>query len=194
MKKDKILSYLTHLFLLVFFIIYLTQKNYEFVGYTAITLALLWIMLYIYKKYNLPFIVLLGFVVWVVLHMFGGTDINGARVYGIMLIDLIGPPLFILRYDQLVHFYCYLVVGTILYHITKQYVKKIDPMVLFLVISASIGIGSLNEIAEFTMVLLLENTGVGDFYNASLDLVFNTIGAIVGVLTANYYNHKKQFI
>ncbi len=190
MNKEKILTYITHIFFLGFFIIYLLQKNYEFIGYTLITLLLFWLVIFIYKKYNLPFLVLFGFIVWVFLHMLGGIDFNGVRVYGIMLINLIGAPLFILRYDQVVHFYCYLIVGVILFYIVKKYVKKIDAIMLFLIIVASIGIGSLNEVVEFTMVLILGNTGVGDYFNTSLDIVANTLGAIVGVLVANYYTKK----
>ena len=191
MKKEKILISIAHIIMLVFFIIYLIQKNYEFITYTIITLFIFWLVIYIYKKYNMPFIVLFGFVMWIFLHMLGGTTINGARVYGIMLINLLGPPLFILRYDQAIHFFCYFIVSVILFYITKKYVKKVDGIVLFLIIVASIGVGSLNEIFEFIMVLILTETGVGDYYNTSLDIIFNTIGAIIGVFTVNYYNNKK---
>ena len=122
--------------------------------------------------------------------MLGGSVINGVWIYGYMLINLIGEPYFILKYDQLIHFYCYLVIGAIMFYMTKKHIKKITAIPLFIIIMAAIGVGALNEIFEFTMVLFLENTGVGDYYNTSLDLVFNALGAIIGVLTANYYSKK----
>ena len=190
MNKNKFLIYLTHIFLIVFLVVYLIQKNYEFIGYTFITLVFFWTILSLHKKYKFPFIILAGFSFWIFLHMLGGSVINGVWIYGYMLINLIGEPYFILKYDQLIHFYCYLVIGAIMFYMTKKHIKKITAIPLFIIIMAAIGVGALNEIFEFTMVLFLENTGVGDYYNTSLDLVFNALGAIIGVLTANYYSKK----
>lgn len=190
MNKEKILNIITHLVVLFFLVVYIMQENYEFIGYAAAAIALFWLVLYLYKKYNIPFIVLVGFSIWLFLHMLGGTTINGIWMYGLMLINIVGEPLFILKYDQVIHLYCYLVVGAMLFYITKKHVKKITPTTIFLIILAGIGVGALNEIFEFSMVLVLASTGVGDYYNTSLDLVFNALGAIIGVLTANYYSKK----
>jgi putative membrane protein len=191
MKKEKVLTYITELVLLIFLIINYTQKNYEFMAYTVVAIILLWIVKYIYKEYDLPFIVLSGFSGWIFLHMLGGTTIGGVFTYGRMLINIVGEPYFILRYDQFIHLYCYVVITAIIYYIIKKHVKQMDKIMLFLVVITGIGVGALNEILEFAMVVTMTNTGVGGYYNTALDLVFNAVGAILGVLLVSHYENKK---
>lgn len=191
MNKDKLLIYITHLMMAFFLVIYFIQKNYEFIVYAFITILIFWLVYYAYKRYKIPFIVLVGFVIWMFLHMLGGTTINGVWMYGLIFINLIGEPYNILKYDQVIHLYCYFVFGAILYYVVKKQTNKMTKTMLFIVLMASIGIGTLNEIFEFTMVLILSTTGVGDYNNTSLDLVFNAVGAVIGVFTANYYSKKK---
>lgn len=187
LTKETILKVVTYLVIIVFMFLYVNQGNYEFMWYNVAALLFFWLVMYLYKQYDIPFIVVVGFSIWLFLHMFGGLDLPN-RVYGIMLINIIGDPFYILRYDQFVHFYCYAVVGAIFYSIVKKSSKKVTWMVLATAVLAAVGVGSLNEIFEFSMVLFLENTGVGDMYNTGLDLVFNLIGALFGVLLS----HKLQ--
>ena len=65
----------------------------------------------------------------------------------------------------------------------------IDYLFFVLLVFASIGIGAINEIAEFIPVLFLENTGVGDYFNTLWDIVFNTLGALVGI---SYLSMKRK--
>ena len=125
MKKETILKLITYAVIFVFLVFYIMQGNYEFISYNILALLFFWIVLHLQKKYDLPFIIVAGFCVWLFLHMFGGLDIPN-RVYGIILFDLIGEPFHILKYDQLVHFYCYVVVGAMFYYIVKKTSKKMN--------------------------------------------------------------------
>ena len=70
--------------------------------------------------------------------------------------------------------------------------KKVNKWLVLIVVGlASIGIGGLNEIIEFIMVLALENTGVGGYYNTAWDIVFNTIGAILGTIFLGFMKSSK---
>jgi len=197
MKKEMILKIVTHLIAFVFLIIHIMAGNYEFIGHITISIILFWVALYFYKKYKFPFFVMVGFTIWMIMHVVGGLDlmIGGqlTRVYALILWDLTGAPLYFLKYDQVAHFYCYIVVGFIVYYVMRPGIKKVDKMMLFFMIIASIGVGAMNEIAEFTMVMALPSTSVGDYFNNAFDLVTNALGAIVGVLWAhNYYLKKKK--
>ena len=45
--------------------------------------------------------------------------------------------------------------------------------------AASLGFGALNEIVEFTAVLLVPETNVGGYMNTGWDLVSNFVGIII---------------
>ena len=53
---------------------------------------------------------------------------------------------------------------------------------LLIVVLAVTGVGALNEIFELGAVVFTGSTGVGGYYNNALDLIFNLIGAIIGVM------------
>ena len=51
---------------------------------------------------------------------------------------------------------------------------------------AGLGIGALNEMIEFSMVVLANaGAAVGGYYNNALDLIFNFIGNIIGAWIAS---------
>lgn len=166
------------------------KQNYEFILYIVVLIFLLIFMTLLHKKFNFPTGVLLGTSIWGLMHMAGGSlQVRGDRLYGLILLSLFetnGTPL--LRYDQFVHLYLYIFVTIIAFYILKPYLKpnlnKFTISILFIFIG--MGIGSLNEIIEFSAVLTMAQTGVGDYFNTMWDLVFNTLGAIIGVLYLNF--------
>ena len=126
--------------------------------------------------------------------MGGSIYINGTKLYAFMIYPLVSADIAgtdIFRYDQFAHFYCYIFVTLILFYIFKHYIKEDTSWLAFsvLLVFASIGIGAINEIAEFIPVLFLENTGVGDYFNTLWDIVFNTLGALVGIF---YLSMKRK--
>ena len=44
------------------------------------------------------------------------------------------------------------------------------------------GFGALNEMIEFSAVLMVPGTNVGGYYNTALDLVSNSIGAVIAII------------
>jgi uncharacterized membrane protein YjdF len=46
----------------------------------------------------------------------------------------------------------------------------------------AMGLGALNEMIEFSAVLMVPDTNVGGYYNTALDLVFNALGAVIAMV------------
>lgn len=191
MKKEnfflKNLSLISLSIILLFFLVfYISKNNSEFILYIIVLYILITIIYFLNKNYNFSAQVLWGFSLWGLLHMLGGSlTVGSKRLYDLMLLNLLAEPYYILKFDQFVHFYCYVILSMIIYEILIKNFKKKDWLVLSFIILASLGIGAINEIIEFGAVVFLGNTGVGNYYNTSLDLVFNFIGASLGVLIAS---------
>ncbi len=172
-------------FLICYLFFYLAKQNYEFVTYILVVFIAIGIVMWTDKLFDYTTIAIWGFSIWVLLHMLGGSvDIGKVRLYDLILIPLVGEPYNILRFDQFIHFFCYVVIAMLLYSIAKKHLKSESGMTSFIVMMAALGIGGLNEIIEFGTVVIFNTTGVGGYYNTALDLVFNLIGAIVGVMLA----------
>lgn len=174
--------------LIIFAIYYIVKGNYEFLTYV---LAIGFVLFFIFKSnkyYQYSKLARWGFFVWMLLHMLGGSlYLNGIRLYDIMLLKILPDPYNILRYDQFVHAFCYFVITLFVYSVVKFATReKIKTKTaLAIVFLASIGIGALNEIIEFLTVALFNSQGVGGYFNNALDLIFNSIGALIAVIYAN---------
>ena len=73
----------------------------------------------------------------------------------------------------------------------KHVIKGHKKSLIFFAVLASLGIGLLNEILEFTMVVFADaGDAVGGYYNTALDLVFNFIGAVLGVWFVKNKNYS----
>lgn len=182
------------LYVLLFSIHFLEKGNAEFMLYSIQMLFIIGIITVLYLRFHFSMTLLLGATLWGLLHMLGGsTLLTGEGV----LYDLVLLPLFqtgdavVLGYDQLMHFYCYLVVAAMLHHIFRSRMRvdggRLTPALLTLL--AAMGVGAVNEIIEFIPVLTMENTGVGGYYNTLWDLVFNTLGATAAV---TYLSLRKE--
>ena len=187
MKKGlKSLVIITLLVLVGFLIKAFVDKNYEFLGYWIVLVALFLIVIRMDKKFNFPLFSIWLFSIWSVLHMAGGLiKINGTRLYDLVLIPILGDPFFILKYDQVIHTYCYVAISILVYFVLAKYMSNKKALIVFSILSA-LGIGLLNEVIEFGMVIFADAAdAVGGYYNTALDLVFNLIGAIIGSFIAS---------
>lgn len=167
--------------LAIFTAIFLIRKNYEFMIYIGVIVFFMAIILASNHRVNFPNDVLWGLTMWAFLHMAGGgLVIGGTRMYDFMILDIIGDPYNILRYDQLVHAIGFAVATVVSYHLIRGQLKKNHawPAVCIIVTMAGVGFGALNEVIEFFATILLGSTGVGGYENTALDLVFNLIGAV----------------
>ncbi len=177
--------YISAFILLVFTIIFVAKGNYEFLLYTVTIGILIFVLIKTNKIFNYSLIAKLGFGAWLLLHFLGGSlQVAGIRLYDTILIPILGEPLNIFRYDQLMHAFCYFVFVFFVYAIIKDSLKpNISKwMVAFIIVMIAEAIGAVNEIIEFLAVVLFKSEGVGDYFNNALDLIFNLIGAILGAL------------
>ena len=166
-------------------------QNYEFLLY-AITVIILVAAIYLtdrYFKFNQLGLWL--FNVWLILHILGGlASYQGVRFYDLVLLDLIGDPYYILKYDQFVHFFCYVVMAILMWSVVQKIARKKANRVVVCVVTilAASSISAVNEIIEFLAVVALGADGVGGYTNTAIDLVANLLGAIAGTL----YMYAKQ--
>jgi len=182
-------------FLLILFFAfhYYSLGNLEFVLYNLVLVLIIVGMIFLYKRYKLSMVSLVGLSVWGLLHMIGGsTLISATRPYSWVFfnIGMIGDTP-VLRYDQVLHFYFYVVATFILYDILKKHLSKDAhwPTVAVILVFAGMGVGAGNEIIEFLPVFFNVENGVGGYFNTLLDIIFNTLGAIAAVL---YIGWKKR--
>ena len=196
MKRGEWLLLLFNLaYIIPFTIYYISIRNFEFLWYIFILIAIFLVIAGTLRKTKFDYFVLWGLSFWGLMHMVGGGIlVNGEVMYRLKLIPLIeNSNYFILKYDQFVHFYLYVIVSMAAFHLLeKQLHNKANYKIIYLITTlASIGIGALNEIAEFTSVLFFDKTGVGDYYNNAWDLVFNGLGAFLGILIVHLRRKNK---
>jgi len=196
LKKGEWFLFIVNLLVLSGFAIYYTLKqNYEFIIYIGVITFFLILILATWNKTNFDYWILSGLTVWAIMHMCGGgIRIGGEILYTFVLIPIIeiGGNV-ILRYDHVVHFIGFGVTTLVGWHLIKPYLNnKTNYKVIYvLVILIGMGVGALNEIIEFIAVVVMPATNVGGYYNNSLDLVFNTFGAICAVVIIHFQRKKS---
>jgi len=173
---------------------YLNIGNYEFIWYIVIMLVLFGLVGFTLRKTNFNYFILWALSIWGLLHVLGGgLIVKGEVLYALELIPIwVTENFYVLKYDQFVHCYLYFVMIFVIWSLLKKELVKNKNMYLIYpaLVLISIGIGALNEIAEFIPVLLFEETGVGGYYNTAWDLVFNFIGAVLGVVVLGVFRKK----
>ncbi|MEZ5529220.1 MAG: DUF2238 domain-containing protein [Porticoccaceae bacterium] len=162
----------------------LLAQNYEFLIYTIVTLALVTLIYLGDRKFTFSPTLLWGFNLWLVLHILGGLwQVNDGVLYSLVLLDIVGEPYSILKYDQLVHAYCYFIIALLLWRVVATASLKAPHwLIAALTVLAASGVGGLNEIVEFSATVLVPNTNVGGYENTAIDLVANFIGACLAIL------------
>jgi len=182
-------------YLLPFTLYYLAIQNHEFLFYIFILVALILAVALAHRKIGLSAPLLWALSVWGLMHMAGGgLIINGTKLYDQQLIPIwVTDNFYILAYDQFVHLYLYFVMVFLLFYLSRPaFQTRQNPYSLyFLITLASIGIGALNEVAEFIAVLAFDDTGVGGYYNTAWDIVFNTLGSIAGIISLHLLNSRS---
>jgi putative membrane protein len=95
----------------------------------------------------------------------------------------VGEPYSLLKYDQVVHTYCYTVIALLLWPVVTHIAKPGagHKTLVFLTVLAATGIGGINEIIEFSATVLVPDTNVGNYENNAIDIVANLIGALLAV-------------
>jgi putative membrane protein len=178
-------------------ILALLFKNYEFLLY-AITVTFVIALLFAtdqYFKYSKTGLWL--FNSWLVLHILGGLAYyQGIRFYDLMLLDIVGEPYQILKYDQFVHFYCYIAISILMWSVVHKIAKDNANYVVICIITilAASSLGAINEIIEFIAAITLDRSGVGGYMNTLIDLVANLLGAITGTIYMYTKNNPAKYV
>ena len=160
----------------------LARGNTEFLFYASTLVILVGALFFIDRRFDFSSIALWGFDLWLLMHLLGGMgSIDGTRLYDVVLWPLVGEPYDILRYDQFAHLFCYVVIAMLVWEVLVQSLAEGHrAMLAVLTVLAASGIGGLNEVIEFTAVVIVGSTGVGGYTNTALDLVANLLGAMMG--------------
>lgn len=167
-------------------IYFLQDFNFEFVIYVGVIIALFVGVFATLKTTQFPVWMLWMFSFWGLLHVLGGAVATADGVlfaYKIYPFLDLGGDFYILKYDQVVHFYLYMLVAMMAHHVLafRFKIPKNSFLLAIAAILISVGVSSLNEIMEFLIAISLEENGVGGYENAMLDLIFNLLGAVVGI-------------
>lgn len=174
------LSYVTG-----FTIWFLSIGNTEFIVYVVTMVCLVALIGLSLRKAAYPPAMLWALSIWGLAHMAGGgVPVQGSVLYNLVLIPLIETGEYvILKYDQLVHAYGFGVTAWLLRHLLLRHFPRTAGSATALVypVIGAMGLGSLNEMIEFTAVLMVPETNVGGYYNTALDLVFNAVGAVIAM-------------
>ena len=174
------------LYIVAFTIYYVAKQNYEFMVYIGVLVLLFAVVFAIQRRVKFPILILWMLSVWGLLHMLGGGVhlADGTVLYRWIPIELyqgVDSEFVLLKFDQILHFYIYFVMSFVLAHLVRNKMQGMKPLYVGLFVAlASMGLSVINELIEFGAVLFLGKTGVGGYYNTLLDLLFNTLGAVVG--------------
>ncbi len=194
LKKGQLLIFILSLiYVLIFSLLFIFRKNYEFIIYVVVVIFFFGLILFTNKKVNYPNSVLWGLSLWGLLHMSGGGILfkDGSRLYELMLIS-ISETYSILKYDQFVHIVGFFVATLVAFVLLKPLLRPIKKWTALsiVIIMAGLGFGALNEIVEFSATIIVPSTGVGGFVNTSLDLIANLIGAILAMIWIRFKKGK----
>ncbi len=187
LKRGQIWILIVNVILLGFFTWkFVERENYEFLMYIGVIIFFLLVILFTNKKVKYPNYILWLLTLWSFFHMAGGgLYYNGKIWYSQILINLVGEPYYIFRYDQFVHIFGFMVATFLIYHFlsfikSRNYNGKV--MISIVAVMAGLGVGALNEIIEFIATVIMPQTGVGGFINTSLDLVSDLVGALIAMI------------
>lgn len=157
--------------------------NYEFLIYAVVSLILVVLIHQGDKKFRFNPLLLWGFNLWLVCHILGGLwQVGDGVLYSLVLVDIVGEPYSILKYDQLIHTYCYFIVALLVWKVVATLGSQSSFVLLAgITILAAGGIGGLNEVVEFLATVLVPETNVGGYENTAIDLVANFVGACLAL-------------
>jgi putative membrane protein len=191
-KKDRRLLIFTVGYMALFTSIAILRGNREFLYYIMLMVGLVLFVVAYHGKLHLGDLVLAGLSIVGLLHVMGGNIYIGeTRLYETYLIGEV------LRYDNLVHSFGTFVITLVLYsalipHVDQAVRGSIAVLSIILVLMA-MGAGALNEIVEFGAVALLDaHQQVGDYWNNSLDLLFNLAGSMAAVTLVNLTRRRER--
>lgn len=183
--SEKAVGLFTLAYVTVFTVWFFAIGNYEFIVYVITMAVMIGLVGTSLRRAEYPVAMLWGLSVWGLLHMAGGgVPVGDSVLYSLRLIPIVqDDDLFILKYDQVVHAYGFGVTAWLLHHLMVRHFPATDgsATAMFYPLFGAMGLGALNEMIEFSAVLMVPETNVGGYYNTALDLVFNCLGAVIAM-------------
>lgn len=166
---------------------FMRDFNLEFVIYVAVIVVIFTGVLATLKTTQFPVWMLWLLSIWGLMHIAGGAvqTVDGVLfAYKIYPFMDFGGDFYVLKYDQLVHFYLYGLVALMSFHTLRVPLGIIGHTFFVALVASmiSVGISGMNEIMEFLIAVTVERNGVGGYANAMLDLIFNFSGAFLAVV------------
>lgn len=160
----------------------LFSQNFEFLFYGITTLVLVALLHKSDQYFSFNSSVLWGFDLWIILHILGGLlPVGSSVLYSLVLIDLVGEPYSILKYDQLVHFYCYFIAALLMWQVVIAHRQGSFISASIITVLAASGVGGINEIIEFLATVFIPQTNVGGYENTAIDITSNFLGACTAI-------------
>jgi len=193
-KKNYLILFFTVAYLVTFTVNAIIWANFEFLYYTVLMVIVICLVISLTKKLHLGFFILFNLSVLGFLHLLGGNFYLGAtRLYDFYLISGI------IRYDNFVHTYATFIATLALYSLLFDFIderiRQRYPLFALILVLMAIGLGSLNELVELLAVVTFGVAEkVGGYFNNTLDLLFNTIGAILATVIIYFYLQRPKFI
>jgi putative membrane protein len=181
-REHYILIALNALYIVPLVIKFTLEGNFEFLAYVGQVIFLLGLIMLTIHKTRFPMWLLVLLSLWSALHMAGGSVVVGDGVlYAYKFFHVVGGgDSYVLKYDQIVHFFGFFVATFVAYWLLLPQLKPNFRLgaIVFVAVLAGMGFGAINEIIEFIAVLAAPETGVGGYYNTAIDLVANALGAL----------------
>jgi len=196
-NHEKIIIAVNIMGALFFTTLFAMRGNYEFIIYIFVLGGLMALVIGTHKTFKYSTSILWALTIWSFAHLIGGglEYAPGEVFYKLMILPIIGEPYSVLKYDQVVHFYGFWVTGIVMYYVLKpSLIKNIanTRSIIFIIVMASLGLGAVNEIIEFTATVVVPDTNVGGYENTAIDLVADLLGAVgAGIYLRYKYFSKK---
>lgn len=193
-RKNQLILIFTLAYLAAFTANAIFWANFEFLYYTFLISILIYSVIIIHQNLHLGFFILVNLSLLGFFHLLGGNF----YFYGLRLYDFYFIP-GIIRYDNFVHAYGTFIATVAFYSLLSNFIsidlKKRYPIFALILILLAIGMGTIVELVEFLAVVIFGVTGkVGDYFNNTLDLFFNTLGATLATVVIYFYRERPQFI
>jgi hypothetical protein len=176
----------------------LRAGNAEFLFYIGVMLVLMGLVWAVNRSIGISTGALWALSLWGLAHMAGGlivvpegwpVNAESRVLYSLWLIP--GR----LKYDHIVHAYGFGVTTWVCWQGLKSAIQKRSGQapaptfgLLVLAGAAGLGFGALNEVIEFAATLTMPETNVGGYVNTGWDLVANTVGATVALLSIRWFD------
>ncbi|GKY87531.1 DUF2238 domain-containing protein [Sinisalibacter aestuarii] len=185
---EKLVAGFVILYLALFSAWFFSIGNNEFIIYIVTMLVLMALIGATLRVGEYPAPMLWALALWGLLHCAGGGVPVGDQVlYAVQILPILGngdSEMTLLKYDQIVHALGFGITAWVLWHVlTRHYPETRRSWTAYAFPAlASMGLGAVNEIIEFSAVVIVQDTGVGGYLNTALDLCFNGAGALIAVM------------